>query len=341
VRRSDTFSAILLVLMWSSGFVGAELGTRFAPADTLLGWRYVVATVLLVTWVVLRGVRPDRHTWPRLALVGLLCQCLYLGGVVTGVGMGVPAGTAALVAALQPLVVAVGSGPLLGDPTSRRQRVGLGLGVVGVALVVSSDLGAGAAGLLAYALVVGGMLGLSAGTLLERRMRLPVPLIESLTVQTLTAAVFFVSVAAVDGHLAPPAEPGFWWSVAWVVGLSTFGGYGSYLLVLRRSGATRVSTLLFLTPPVTALWAFAMFGTRPGLLAIPGAAVCALSVWLVMRRQRSSSLGHRPRRDRQPPDDEERPDAGRRGRPPAVLVGEPDQRAKGAGAEVVGQQIHR
>jgi len=279
--------------MWSSGFIGAELGTRFAPADTLLGWRYVVATVLLGGWTAARGMRPDRHTWPRLALLGVLCQCLYLGGVVTGVGMGVPPGTAALVAALQPLVVAVGSGPLLGEETSSRQRVGLALGVLGVALVVSSDLGAGSAGLLAYSLVVGGMLALSAGTLLERRMRLPVPLLESLTVQTVTAAVFFLGVAAVSGHLAPPAAPGFWWSVAWVVGLSTFGGYGSYLLVLRRSGATRVSTLLFLTPPVTALWAFLMFGTRPGLLALPGAAVCALAVWLVLRQRPDASRSRR------------------------------------------------
>jgi drug/metabolite transporter (DMT)-like permease len=284
MRRSDTVAAALLVLMWSSGFIGAQLGTQYAPSDTLLGWRYVIAAVLVGSWAVVRGVRPDRRTWPRLALVGVLCQCLYLGGVVTGVGMGVPAGTAALVAALQPLVVAVGAGPLLGEVTSTRQRVGLLLGVLGVALVVSSDLGGGAAGPLAYALVVGGMLALSAGTLLERRMHLPVPLLESLTVQTLTAAVFFVSVAAVGGHLAAPSAPGFWWSVAWVVGLSTFGGYGSYLLVLRRSGATRVSTLLFLTPPVTALWAFLMFGTLPGLLALPGAAVCALSVWLVVRR---------------------------------------------------------
>lgn len=302
MRRSDTLAAALLVVMWSSGFIGAELGTGFARADTLLGWRYVVAAVLLVTWTSVRGFRPDRHTWPRLALLGLLSQCLYLGGVVTGVGMGVPPGTAALVAALQPLVVAVGAGPLLGEETSSRQRVGLVLGVVGVALVVSSDLGAGSAGVLAYGLVVGGMLALSAGTLLERRMRLPVPLLESLTVQTLTATVFFLSVAAVGGRLAPPAEPGFWWSVAWVVGLSTFGGYGSYLVVLRRSGATRVSTLLFLTPPVTALWAFAMFGTRPGLLALPGAAVCALAVWLVLRqrpdagrsRSTADSLEHHP-----------------------------------------------
>lgn len=341
MRRSEAFPSILLVVMWSSGFIGAQLGTQFAPADTLLGWRYVVATVLLVALVTVRRVRPNRHAWSRLALVGLLCQCLYLGGVVTGVAMGVPAGTAALIAALQPLVVAVGSGLFLGEATSSRQRLGLGLGVVGVALVVSGDLGAGAAGALAYALVVGGMLSLSAGTLLERRLQLPVPLIESLTVQTATAAVFFVAVAGVNGHLVPPAVPGFWWSVAWTVGLSAFGGYGSYLWVLRRSGATRVSTLLFLTPPVTALWAFAMFGTRPGLLAIPGAVVCAVSVWLVVRRHRSSSLEHPPRGDRQATEDEQHPDAGSGGRPGAVLVGEADQRAERAGAEVVGQQVHR
>lgn len=289
-RRTDTLAATVLVVMWSSGFIGAELGTRFAPADTLLEWRYLVAATLLTGYAAARGIRPDRHTWPRLALVGLLCQCLYLGGVVTGVGIGVPAGTAALVAALQPLLVAVVAGPLLGETISVRQGVGLVLGVVGVALVVGADLGGGAGG-LGYALVVGGMLALAAGTLLHRRLRLPVSLLEALTVQTLTAALFFTVVAAADHHLRPPADPRFWWSVCWVVGLSTFGGYGSYLVVLGRSGATRVSTLLFLTPPTTALWAFAMFGTRPALLALPGAVVCVLAVLLVVRRPRGGSTG--------------------------------------------------
>ena len=287
-RRVDLLAAATLVVMWSSGFVGAALGTRFAPSDTLLAWRYVAAAVLVTGWAVVRGVRPDRRTWPRLALIGVLCQCLYLGGVVTGVGLGVPPGTAALVAALQPLLVAVVAGPLLAERTSTAQRVGLGLGVVGVAFVVAGDLGGGSAGVLGYALVVGGMLSLAAGTVLERRLRLPVTLLESLTVQTLVACVFFLAVAGVDHHLVPPAEPGFWWSVLWVVGLSTFGGYGSYLMVLRRSGATRVSTLLFLTPPTTALWAFLMFGEHPGLLALPGAVLCAGAVILVMRRRASS-----------------------------------------------------
>jgi drug/metabolite transporter (DMT)-like permease len=64
--------------------------------------------------------------------------------------------------------------------------------------------------------------------------------------------------------------------------LSSFGGYGAYLLVLRRSGAVRVSTLLYLTPPATMLWAYLMFGEVPGPLVVPGVAVCAVGVALAL-----------------------------------------------------------
>jgi drug/metabolite transporter (DMT)-like permease len=284
-RRLDLLSGTLLVVMWSSGFVGAQLGTRYASPDTLLGWRYTVAgSVLLVVLVTRRPGGELLRAVPRLAFVALLCLCLYLGGVFLGVSLGVSAGVAALVAALQPLLVAVASGPLLGERTTRAQAAGLVLGLIGVALVVATELGSGSAGPAAYLCVVGGMLALATGTLTERRFRVPVSLLESLTVQSVTAAVFFLVVAGVDGHLVPPATPGFWWSVAWMVLLATFGGYGCYLWVLRRGGANRASTLLFLTPPTTAVWAYLMFGSHPGLLAVPGALVCATGVWLVVRR---------------------------------------------------------
>ena len=282
---------ILLVVMWSSGFIGAELGTRYATADTLLAWRYAAAAVVVLLLVLMTRTQIGGPGTPRQALIGLLAQFGYLGGIVTGVGLGVPPGTSALIASLQPLVVAAVAGRLLGERTTRWQRIGLLVGIVGVALVVGRDLGAGGAPWFAYALTVGGMLALSAGTLLERRWRPSRTLLESLAVQTVVTAIAFFAVAGALGHAAPPASPGFWWSVAWVVVLSTFGGYGAYTYVVRHRGATTASTLLYLTPPTTMLWAYLMFGDPLTALGLAGLAVCAVGVALAIGRPHLTADG--------------------------------------------------
>lgn len=282
-----------LVIMWSSGFIGADLGTRYASADTLMAWRYLVAGSILAGWALVRGTRMTRDGLLRHGTLGLLCQALYLGGVVTGVGLGVPPGTAALIAALQPLVVSALASWLLQEASTGRQRWGLGLGIAGVALVVSSDVGAGTSP-ITYLLPFGGMLSLSVGTVLERRWRTQEPVLDSLTVQTIATTGFFVAMAAGTGHLAPPADPNFWFAVAWVVVLSGFGGYGFYFVVLRQSGPTRVSTLLYLTPPTTTLWALVMFGQRVTVVTLVGFVVCAGAVYLVMSGGREEGHPTRP-----------------------------------------------
>jgi drug/metabolite transporter (DMT)-like permease len=289
VRGAQVLAGATLVVMWSSGFVGAALGTRHAPPDTLLAWRYLVAAAVLLAALAYRRPWPRPRAVARQAVVGLLCQVGYLGGVVTGVGLGVAAGTAALVAALQPLLVAALAAPVLGERTGRGQQVGLVAGLAGVALVVSDDLRLGSTPPWAYLLPFAGMVALSAGTLWQRRLHAPETLLQALTVQTATAALVFTTEAGLAGRLDPPADGEFWTAVAWTVVLSSFGGYGSYLLVLIQGGATRVSTLLYLTPPTTTLWAFWMFGERPGALAVAGMAVCAAGVYVVLRPRRQQA----------------------------------------------------
>jgi drug/metabolite transporter (DMT)-like permease len=100
----------------------------------------------------------------------------------------------------------------------------------------------------------------------------------TLAVQSVISAGFFTAVAAGTGHLTPSPSTGFWIAVAWSV-LAGIGSYGVYYLVTTRDGASRASTLLYLTPAATALWAAAMFSqpVRPvtvlGLLVSAGAVV--------------------------------------------------------------------
>ncbi|HSU10325.1 MAG TPA: DMT family transporter [Pseudonocardia sp.] len=292
-RGTDAALAVALVMLWSSGFVGARLGTEATTATTLLAWRFLCAAAVLGVVAAVRRPRMPRGDVRRHAVLGLLIQVAYLEGVVTGIELGVPTGTAALIAATQPLLVAV-AGP---DRTSVRQRCGLAVGLAGVGLVVAGDLGPGTAPVWAFLLPAAGTVALAAGTLLERRWRTGSAPIDGFVVQTGAAAAAVLALAATTGQLSPPGDPTFWWAVAWTVVLSSFGGYGTYLLMLRRTGAMRTSTLLYLTPPVTALWVWAMFGQAPAPLALPGAIAAAVGAALVLGPPRVSRSASRTRRD--------------------------------------------
>lgn len=291
-RLTSTAISTGLVVMWSSGFIGAELGTRQTGADTLLMWRFLAATALLGgAWLLLRRRRLPRRALAEQSAIGLLSQGVYLGSTVWAVGLGVPAGTSALIAALQPLAAGALAGRILGERVTRRQWGGLLVGLAGVALVVGDDLTApGSAPPWTYALPFAGMAGLLAASFLERRARHPLPASDALPVHCAVSALVFTLVATALGHAAPPAASGsFWLAVLWVVLLSTVGGYGFYWLSLRRDGVTRTSALIYLTPPTTVLWAYAMFGEAPGAGAIAGMLVCVAGVVAATAGARASA----------------------------------------------------
>ncbi|PNG96499.1 DMT family transporter [Streptomyces malaysiensis] len=286
---SAAVTSIGLVVMWSSGFIGAELGTREATADTLLMWRFLAAAAVLGgAWLLLRRRRIPPRALAEQAAIGALSQGGYLGGIVWAVGLGVPSGTAALIAAVQPLAAGALAGRLLGEVVSPRQWAGLAIGLGGVALVVQGDLSAGpaAAPAWAYGLPFAAMAALLAASFLERRVRAPLDPADAIPLHCLVSAVLFTGVALAGGHAAPPAAGGFWTAVVWTVLLSTVGGYGFYWLSLRRNGVTRTSALIYLTPPTTLVWAYAMFGDAPGWTALAGVAVCVIGVTAATARRR-------------------------------------------------------
>ena len=272
------------VVMWSSGFIGASLGTPEAGTPTLMVWRFLLAVGLL-----LAGALLLRRRWPGLreiavqGVVGLLAQGVYLTGVVGAVEFGVTAGTTALIAALQPLMAAALAGPVLGEYVGRQQWAGLAVGIVGVALVVGGDVRVAEAPLWAYAMPFAGMAGLVAATLVERKEYLrksgretsgEAPMDVVLGIQCAASALLFAAMALFWGGLEPAGGSLFWGAVAWFVVFSTFGGYGFYWLNLKLSSVARVSSLIYLTPPTTMVWAYLMFGERVGLLAVVGLVIC-------------------------------------------------------------------
>lgn len=279
------------VLCWSSGFIGAKLGSGSADVNTLLMWRFLLLAVPLAVVAIL--VR--RSSWRRLTahditrqvVVGVLSQSGYLLTVYYAIQLGVSSGTTALIDGTQPLVAGALAGPLLGVAVSGRQWFGLFLGLTGVAVVTTADASAGS-GVPGYAYLVPflGMFSLVAATFLEGRSPTRVAPLEAMTVHGAASAVVFTLLAAATGTAAPPAEPAFWAATLWLVALSTLGGYGLYWLVMHRSGVTRVNTLMFLMAPVTAVWGALMFGEPFGVRTALGLVIGLAAVVVVHRGER-------------------------------------------------------
>lgn len=279
----------LFVLLWSTGFIGAKFGLPYAEPFTFLTVRFLLALVLLAPLAVAarkawpRGWRPAAHQ----AVTGTLVHAVYLGGVFWAIDRGLSAGVAALVVGLQPLLTAVAVGPLLGERVTARQWLGLTLGLGGVAMVVGEKLGAaGAVSLDPVALVgvVLALLGITAGTLYQKRFGGGVDL-RAATVMQYVAAAAVMGLAALAVETREITWTGeFVFALGWLTLVLSLGAISLLMALIRMGEAARTASLFYLVPPVTAVTAWALFGETLGPLALAGMAVAVAGVALVVSR---------------------------------------------------------
>jgi drug/metabolite transporter (DMT)-like permease len=282
---------LAFVLLWNSGFIGAEFGLPYASPLTLLLWRYAALSALLGTWLV--GSR--RWTWPepralgRAALVGVLAHGVWLGCALLALDLAVPAGIVALITALQPLLTGALAGAVAGERADARQWVGLILGFCGVAIAVgfrlSVDFDTPIAG---YLLPFGSVVAITFASLLQRRWGArgeSAPL-------SLDSALFIQSVATTLALILPA-----WWlegfstrwslpfiaTLGWLVVAVSLGAYWTMWRLLAKQEATRVASLFYLSPPVTMVMAWVAFGDTLIPTDLVGLAVAGVGVLLVYR----------------------------------------------------------
>ena len=276
---------LLFVLLWSTGFLGAKFGLPHAEPLTFLLIRFALVCAILLPVAMLTGAR-----WPQtrgavlhIAIAGLLIHATYLGGVFIAIHRGLPAGTAALITGLQPLLTGLIAAPYLGERISRRQWLGLLLGFGGVFMVVADKASLAEANLGNVLPAFVAVLGITIGTLYQKRHG------GSMDVRT-GSIIQFAASGLVMALLAPLFETmqvawtgEFLFALGWLTLVLSLGAISLLILMIRHGAASRVASFFYLVPATTALFAYLLFGETLGPISLAGMVVTALGVALANR----------------------------------------------------------
>ncbi|HEV6967579.1 DMT family transporter, partial [Roseateles sp.] len=281
----DRLAPPLFIFIWATGYIVAKLAAPYADPLTFLSWRYAGVLVLMLGLAL-----AARAPWPRgramlhLAVAGLGIQALYLGGVWVAIRQGLPAGTAALIVNLQPVLVAA-LAPLIGERVAPRQWLGVALGLAGVVLVIWHKLTVGTSFGTPLLLCVMALLAITGGTLYQKRFVPQFDLRTGQVVQFAAALAATLPAAWLTEPMRIEWNASVLLAMAWSVLVLTAGGISLMFYMLRHGRVTAVSSTMYLVPSVTSVMAWLLFNETLGAQAIVGMGVTLLGVYLVVARK--------------------------------------------------------
>lgn len=287
------FAPSLFVILWSTGFIGVKYGIPYAPPFYFIAIRMAIAALLLfIAIAFLRKSQPITRPiiWPS-TMIGLTLHGAYLGGCFFAVSRGMPAGVAALIVSLQPVLVSLFAARYLDEPLNARAIFGLILGLVGLFVVVIprvNSSGTTQISLIAIAASVIGLFGGTAGTILQKKYGGAIPTLAGTSIQYAATAGVLLILALIFEQPHIQWTPKFIGALTWLVLALSFGAILLLFFLLSQGSAASVSSLYYLVPAATAIEAYFFFDEHISPVSLLGTLITVVGVWLVVGKQKET-----------------------------------------------------
>ena len=281
----DSAIAPLFVVIWSTGFIIARLAMPYVEPATFLFWRFAgVIAAMAAIGLVWKIHWPSWTQIRHIATAGLLLQFGYLVGVWWAVRLGMTAGLVAIIVGLQPILTAWFAA-WISEKVTSRQWIGLGFGFFGVALVVAEKIGFSNLPLLSYFLAFGALLSITFGTLYQKKYCPVFDLRAGSSIQFgVSAVICFICMNFFESGVMVWNLPVIS-ALLWAIFPLSIGSISLLFMMIRKGAATKVTSLLYLTPPTTAAMAWLIFKEPFTLMMGFGLALTMTGVVLVNARQ--------------------------------------------------------
>ena len=266
-----TLLALLVVVIWGVNFVAIDLGLTDVPPLLFLAMRFVLVAIPAVFFI-----RPPAIGWRNILLIGAFLSLGQFTLLYLALSLGMPPGLASLLLQTQIVFSVVVSSLLLREHPTRRQLVGILIGMVGLAVVVIGHTYA--APWLPLVITLLAALSWAIGNVLSRRARaasglslvvwsglvVPIPsLALSLVVDGPQAVGFALA------HLSLIAIL----STLYTAVAASLVAYTIWNSLLARYPTSAVVPFTLLVPVIGILAAWAVFGERPAGTELIGGAI--------------------------------------------------------------------
>jgi len=281
VNKNSNLIYPIFILIWSSGFIVSRFGMPYSEPMTFLSLRFLGVCVLMLPIIFWKNI-----TWPsktqivHIAVAGSLIQFGYLGGVWISVRGGMPAGLSSLIVGLQPILTALFA-YFLAEKITSRQWLGLSFGLLGVVMVLFAKLNTDGVTISNILWNVFALFSITGGTIYQKRYCPSFDLRIGSFIQFATSGLISGTCALLFESRQIIWSQDMIGALLWSILCISIGAISLLFILIRRGNATKVSSLMYLTPPTTAILAWIFFKEPLTPMIIFGTVVTSFGVLLV------------------------------------------------------------
>jgi len=279
---------LLFVLLWSTGFIGTKYGLDYASSSDFLTLRTLGNIIVFAIFLLFVKKKSLNNIEIFHAMItGLLIHGAYLGGVFAAIEFGIPAGLTAIIVGLQPLFTAMVAIFLFKESIKKSQWLALNFGLLGLVLVVSASLELSGVSILALGFAFIALLGITFGTLYQKRFCQKQPMLPSVLWQYIASLLLFAPISIFQNTAPIQWELPFILSLVWLIFGLSVAAILLLMYMVKHGDATKVTAYFYLVPPMTAIEAFVLFDETLSLTSMFGMVLCALSVFVIIKAKAS------------------------------------------------------
>ena len=276
---------LIFILLWSSAFITTKPIVDNSDPFSALAFRFFFVAIgfYLFSLYSKQSIIINNKNLVESLLSGILFHGLYLGGVFYSISIGMPAGIAALIVTLQPVLTNSLSGPILGEKVTIKQWIGVLLGFIGAVLVLGLDVGSEIP-LLGLIATIVALIAITTSTIWQKKLSNNLPLSVSNFYQAFGGCLFHILMIIFLAEPYIDFTKTFFVAMGHQIFLVSFGAFTILMYLIKNNSASKTVSVFFLIPPTSAAIAWLFLNESLNYVDILGFIIATLGVFIATRK---------------------------------------------------------